>query len=422
LEGFDLGELRYQFQLTVERIARDSRPLLPKRASLWEPGILQRPTVCTGSANPLAEQLRTLLSGAGNLIAVIDDAKVGGRANGVAIVATRDLAALRQRYPNLLLLNAAMMESGRAHFSRVASILGLDCVNSLEYQRVVREVAGVTLTSSPDAPLLMIDDSLAFLDTTVEYCDEFLKLEELWSDELSAVTMYHLLLHRLNFDPMHLARASVGGYMAAPGHNSYIFDTSLFSFTDTEHFVDGGAYRGESFEYLFPRDRSALEGSVHAFEPDPVNMAYCRAKALELCGSDFESRIRLDPSALWEGTGTLQFAPVDYMGRVGSHVLMSNANSSSGPVVSVVGLDEVLDRPPTFIKLEVEGAETWALRGAVRNITRHRPKLCVGIYHRPLDLLHVARFIEEVQVGYRIFLRHHVPTGQGSTACYAVPD
>ncbi|HEX5661256.1 MAG TPA: FkbM family methyltransferase, partial [Polyangiales bacterium] len=235
----------------------------------------------------------------------------------------------------------------------------------------------------------------------------------------SALTLYHLLLFRLRFDPAHLSRASVGGLEAMPGPNSYVFDSSLFALTSHEHFVDGGAYRGETFERFLT---ASPEGTVHAFEPDPVNLAYCRAKALELRGADFERRIMLDGRALWDRAGRLHFSSQDYQAsrRAASHLLISDRDEG-GTSVPVVALDDVLEQVPTFLKLELEGAETWAVRGAATTIARHRPKLSIGVYHRPLDMLEVIRQLADMRADYRLYLRHHTPSDWVATVCYGVP-
>ncbi|MDB4986295.1 MAG: methyltransferase FkbM family [Myxococcaceae bacterium] len=423
MSGFDITELRVQFLHTAERIARDPRALMPGQASLWRAGVLRRPTVCTGSANALAEQLRVQLRERGTLVAVVDDGRAGSMWRDVPVIASKDLGALRRRHSDLLLVNSAMMEAGHAHFARLAAVLGIDCVDSLQFHRLLREVDQSTLVvRDASEPLLLMDDPLAFMDFAVSQREQIVALEKVWGDQLSALTMYHLMLFRLTFDPVHLSRASIGGLKSPPGPGSYIFDSSLFSFGDDEFFVDGGAYRGDTFEHLFRASGGPPQGRVHAFEPDVVNMAYCRARALDLCGPDFERSIRLDARALWECEQQLSFKTMDYQERVGSHVTLQERAKPGDNVVSMVALDDVLEHPPTYIKLEVEGAETWALRGASQTICRHRPKLCVGIYHRPADLLHVAQMIAALDAGYQLYLRHHVPTDWGTTVCYGVPS
>jgi FkbM family methyltransferase len=59
-----------------------------------------------------------------------------------------------------------------------------------------------------------------------------------------------------------------------------------------------------------------------------------------------------------------------------------------------------------FIKMDIEGAELPALKGAVRTLQRFRPKLAICVYHNLMDLFEIPEFILSLGLGYRLFLRH----------------
>ncbi len=419
--AFDVVDLRERFVALTRRAAGNPLAGLPSSKTLLDGGMLRRPVVCTGSSNPLAEAVRGWVRASGNLLGIVDDRFAGTERDGVPVVGSGDLAALRRNHPELLLVNASMLEGGFAHFGRLALRLGIDCVNTLEFRRLVRAVDGaLPPTAGVGSPLLLLHDPLAYYDATVDHAAAFIELERLWADPLSAATMYHVLMFRLTFDPSHLSRASVGGLDAPPGPGAYLFDTDLFSFDGPQRLVDGGAYRGESFSAFHAALGDACE-FVHAFEPDGENLAHCRARATELFGAGAAERGRVDPRGLWHSTGRLAFASTGYQERSGaaSHLVMTDDPGALG--VDVVALDEALDRPPTFIKLEVEGAERAALKGARRTIERHRPGLSLGAYHRPLDLIDLAHDVAALDLGYRLHLRHHTPTDWVATVCYGVP-
>ena len=60
-----------------------------------------------------------------------------------------------------------------------------------------------------------------------------------------------------------------------------------------------------------------------------------------------------------------------------------------------------------FIKMDIEGAELSALRGAKQTIQRHKPKLAISVYHRLTDFFEVPEFLDSLGCGYRYFLRHY---------------
>lgn len=417
-----MTDLRERFEWLARRAASDPLAGLSESRTLRAGNTLRRPVVCTGSSNPLAAGVRDRVRARGHLLGVVDDRFAGTQRDGVPVVGSADLAALGRRHPDLLLVNASMLEGGFAHFGRLAAQLGIDCVNTLEFHRLGRAVDGASSGEAHvGSPLLQLDDPLAYYDATVSRAADFVELERLWADPLSAVTMYHLLLFRLTFDPSHLSRASVGGLDAPPGPGAYLFDTTLFSFEGPQRLVDGGAYRGDSFSAFHAALGDACE-FVHAFEPDDDNLAHCRARAVELFGPGASERVRVDPRGLWDSTGRLAFASTSYQDRSGaaSHLVMTDDAGATG--VDVVALDDALDRAPTFVKLEVEGAERDALKGARRTLERHRPGLSLGAYHRPLDLLDLARDVDALDLGYRVHLRHHTPTDWVATVCYGVPE
>lgn len=59
-----------------------------------------------------------------------------------------------------------------------------------------------------------------------------------------------------------------------------------------------------------------------------------------------------------------------------------------------------------FIKTDIEGAEPYALEGAVNTIKRFRPKLAISIYHSMDDFVNIIKYVSELQLGYRFYLGH----------------
>jgi hypothetical protein len=59
-----------------------------------------------------------------------------------------------------------------------------------------------------------------------------------------------------------------------------------------------------------------------------------------------------------------------------------------------------------FIKMDIEGAEMSALRGAEGALRRFRPKLAICVYHSLSDFWSVPQFLDSLGLGYRFFLRH----------------
>jgi len=60
-----------------------------------------------------------------------------------------------------------------------------------------------------------------------------------------------------------------------------------------------------------------------------------------------------------------------------------------------------------MIKLDIEGAEVAALKGAQKVIQAQKPKLAICNYHLPADIWEVPLIIKDLAPEYKLYLRHH---------------
>ncbi len=184
------------------------------------------------------------------------------------------------------------------------------------------------------------------------------------------------------------------------------FPKGIIELTDREVFVDGGAYTGDTL-LTFMRLTGGRCAHYHAFEPEAANAAKLKA-TVERRGL---SGVTVHNEGLWSAPAALPFAVW--------HGTSASAVSGAGGVS--VRADTVDRAAPdaTFIKLDIEGAELEALKGAAGTIRRNRPKLAVCVYHRPGDLFEIPLFIKSLVPEYRFYLRQHQPVAC-ETVLYAV--
>ena len=60
-----------------------------------------------------------------------------------------------------------------------------------------------------------------------------------------------------------------------------------------------------------------------------------------------------------------------------------------------------------FIKMDIEGAEPIALEGAIETIKKHKPKLAIAIYHSMDDMVNIPNWINDLNLGYKLYLGHY---------------
>jgi hypothetical protein len=119
------------------------------------------------------------------------------------------------------------------------------------------------------------------------------------------------------------------------------------------------------------------------------------------------------PLGVWDKTEVIKFSAGKDMG--------SNIDSQGSSIIQCVAVDDVaLTFEPTIIKFDIEGAELNGLKGMRHLIERHRPSLCISVYHRPEDLIVIPKLIVNWNLNYDLYLRNHEYNCFG-TVLYARP-
>jgi FkbM family methyltransferase len=165
---------------------------------------------------------------------------------------------------------------------------------------------------------------------------------------------------------------------------------------DIRFYVDAGAYDGDTLARL--ESRLGAAQNAYLFEPEQ--------RAFEACQRRFADRktVKVLQAAMSE---TPCWIPAP---RANScDVLGQLAAGDVQPMADVAGLplDEVAVGAVSLIKLDIEGAEGSALRGARQVLLRERPKLCVCAYHRSDDLWRLINTVLALRGDYRVGVRHY---------------
>ena len=185
------------------------------------------------------------------------------------------------------------------------------------------------------------------------------------------------------------------------------FQDDLIHFTEDSVLVDCGAYTGDTMQDFLRRALPfqkyiAYELSRRNYEELQNNM------------NDMRGRVRGELIAYNYGVGE-QNESVCY-----SDAITGAAIANEGIEGAAVRLSDHLHAESvSFIKMDIEGAEMGALRGAEELIRRRRPDLAICTYHSISDLFEIPLYIHSIVPEYRLYLRHHTPVHY-ETVCYAV--
>lgn len=191
--------------------------------------------------------------------------------------------------------------------------------------------------------------------------------------------------------------------------NRLYFDREIMKPGENEIFVDGGSFdAADSLDFIKWCQGRARK--IYAFEPDVRNCKQCQ-KALE---ENAPGIFQMEQAGLWSENTVMTFQ--DGSGT-GSHI------SATGTVkVAMRSIDDVVgSEGVTFIKMDIEGAELEALKGARKTIITHKPKLAICLYHKKEDILEIPKFIKELVPEYKFYIRHYYPY-LFDTVLYAVVD
>jgi FkbM family methyltransferase len=159
--------------------------------------------------------------------------------------------------------------------------------------------------------------------------------------------------------------------------------------------LDGGAHVGVFTDVALRRGASR----VVAIEPDTLNReCLTRNFAAEIAAG----KVVVVPQGIWSYRGRLSFHEgATNSGTAG--VVFNDGGATS--MIDVTTIDEIVRdlRLPRvdFIKLDIEGAEREALKGASDTMRHFRPRLMLDPYHRPDDPVVLPQIIHSAQPGYR---------------------
>ena len=177
---------------------------------------------------------------------------------------------------------------------------------------------------------------------------------------------------------------------------------------DHQIFIDCGAYDGETIKD-FVEFSSGKYDKIYSFEPIPSQYE----NTLRNITNYGIQKVELIQKGVWSHETVFNF--ID--GEAGSTI------HDRGTIpVKVVAIDEVVpnNEKVTFIKMDVEGAEFQAIKGAEKTIRRCKPSLAICIYHKPQDIIDIPMIIISFFPGYKFYIRHHY-INQWETVLYALP-
>ena len=172
--------------------------------------------------------------------------------------------------------------------------------------------------------------------------------------------------------------------------------------------VDCGAYDGDTLTNFINAD-IPIE-AVAAFEPDQSNFQKL---------AKYVQEKEIPNSFLWPCGVYSSSIQLNFSGGQGEASVISEKGSFT---IQCISLDEVIpDFQPTLIKMDIEGAEMEALRGAQTIIQKYKPGLAISAYHLPSHIWEIPLWVKQMLPdAYHYYLRAH-GYNDFDIVLYAVP-
>ena len=213
----------------------------------------------------------------------------------------------------------------------------------------------------------------------------FIELHKRLADSQSKNVLYAILANWLYWD------TKLMDVYKERFHPEY-FDPAIFERRKDEVFVDLGAFNGDS----------ALS-FIKTYEE------YKRIYCYEITPDIFQSmknnlqkypNIELRQKGAGAAPGQMYLSQDEF--QVANRLVEEGSMS-----VDVVRIDDDINEPVTFIKMDIESGEQNAIRGCTRQIQENRPNLAICTYHGNHDLYAIPQLIDDIQPGYKFYMRYH---------------
>jgi FkbM family methyltransferase len=195
-------------------------------------------------------------------------------------------------------------------------------------------------------------------------------------------------------------------YCAAVCEENQYFCLPRFFESGSEHFVDAGAYDGDSVE-KFVSTRHGAFAKIYAFEPGPRQFSALKTRIEHLILDHAFDANTIEVVNAGLGDGEYSAIAGTTSGQM-TNLAVGYDSAGAGVALRIVSLDSFMKkRSVTFLKADVEGMEMELLKGAQSTIRRDKPKIAICVYHYPTDIPEIASYLAALVPDYQFALRHH---------------
>lgn len=261
--------------------------------------------------------------------------------------------------------------------------------------RRIEDIASRHILLAPDVPV--VGDGLFTYGYALENARKIRRVYDLLADERSRQTFADVLNFRISGKIEYLTRCTASDEEI----------NSLIPLSDDEIYMDLGAYNGDTVTDFLKRTGGKYS-HIYAAEPDRRNYG-------KLCRSVSGGNITSVNAAAWDSDGQTEFA--QNSGRSSTADMTNQRFAKRSVPIETVRPDTLCDHA-TLIKMDVEGAESRAIKGAESSL-KNGARLICALYHRTEDMFELPLMIHEIAPDLKLYIRHKMYIPAWETCLYA---
>lgn len=217
--------------------------------------------------------------------------------------------------------------------------------------------------------------------------EDFVWLYDSLKDYKSKTVLLSILNNYYNFDLN-------GLNLVADKIYKHYFDLDLLPFCKNEVFVDVGAYTGDTvLDYIASYGMSY--NKIYCYEITESMVLYMKNNFSYL------PNVEIRNLAVAERVGKL------YLDANSTSASANRVKEAGVDAVNAVSLDEDIKEKISMIKMDIEGGEISAIKGAKEHIKNDLPKLFISVYHSNDDIITIPKLIRSYTDKYDFYLRYY---------------
>jgi len=243
----------------------------------------------------------------------------------------------------------------------------------------------------------------------IAFDENFKMVHDLFKKELSARNEYISSLSKMPIYKLDLNKLGINAIIY--GNEFHVLVEAIYNqyeyrdvkFEKDDFVLDCGAFSGDVSVII--ASKIGENGKVFSFEGVPENIILFNE--MVKINPTYRNNLELVNKFVSDKNETV---PLINSGP-SSRMPLSNYDGGNSKITNVetITIDDFVKTKNLnkldFIKMDIEGAELSALKGATGTIIRFKPKLAICVYHRETDIYDIPKFINDLNLGYKFYLR-----------------